>query len=143
MKASKRLVNQCTLGDVILVGQSRKSPSTWTKACLIDQGYVLHSIKTDRGCQVVKQHLTDFLEHEGKPLGLFRLREDLIVAERPKLMRYVLKHLQLPWWNTVFRKGPFSIDRNNKFDLTQLLLEFCKAQDVSELDKLGMFVRLL
>jgi hypothetical protein len=145
MSQNNKLAHHCTSGDLVLLGISRKHSNHWVSAGIILGNSVIYSIRTTRGYQAVRQDLNDFLEHQSKPISLFRYKDQHVLEETPKLLGSVRNHTETrpSWWRKLLFKEQPKFRRDNSIDVSKVIISHLGIIELPDLERIGEFVRLL
>ena len=145
MSRNSRVQHRSSSGDLVLTGLSRRHPNHWISAGLILGHTVIYSIRTPDGYQAVQQDLTDFLEHEAKPTGLFRFREDCVLIKRPQLQNSVVSNVIVrpSWWRRLFLNEKPYFKKDNHVNVSQVIQEHLDIDDLASVEQIADFYRLV
>lgn len=147
MSKTSKYVHIIESGDLILIASSKQTPNDWTEAALFVEGEVLHTIHTQGNNKTIMHTNPEFLEHEARPTGLFRLstfskeerkRFAFEVSEPLKIKLTFLQKIK-----SIFKPLPREFDWNNKLSLRLLLLDYFHCADLKKLEESGSLIRLL
>lgn len=147
MSKTSKYVHIIESGDLILIASSKQTPNDWTEAALFVEGEVLHTINTQGSNKTIMHTNPEFLEHEARPTGLFRLGTFSKEERRNFAFEVSLPlKVELTFFQKIksmFTPIPRVFNWNNKLSMRLLLLEHFQCTDLKKLEESGSLIRLL
>jgi hypothetical protein len=147
MSKTSKYVHIIESGDLILVASSKQTPNDWTEAALFVEGEVLHTIHTQGHHKTIMHTNPEFLEHEARPTGLFRLgtfskeeRRAFAFEVSLPLKKEVSFFQKI---KSLFTSVPRQFNWENRLSIRLLLLEYFNSHDLKKLEESGSLIRLL
>lgn len=147
MSKTSKYVHLIESGDLIMVASSKHAPNDWTEAALFVDGEVLHTIHTQSYQKTIMHTNPEFLEHEARPTGLFRLgafskneRRSFAFEVSLPLKKNITFFQKI---KSIFTEVHREFDWENKQSIRLLLLEHFHCPDLKKLEESGSLIRLL
>lgn len=148
MSKTAKYIHLMESGDLIMIASSKQTPTDWVDLAIYIDGEILHTIHLgDSSSKVIRHYSPEFLEHEGRPTGLFRF-QNVTKTDRRVFAHQMLDPflVQLAWWEklfSMFKPVERSFDCNNKGSLKQNVLQEYHCADLKKLEESGDLIRLL
>jgi hypothetical protein len=148
MSKTSKILHKIHTGDLIFIAASKQNPVEWIDVALIYNHDVFRTIQLgDGNSKTIRQSTAEYLEHEYRPIGVFR-HFHMALEERELLAKTIVHVFDKPlsFWMKVysfFKKPVKEFNWNNQQSIKPLLLKHFKQESVKQWEESGMLVRLI